>query len=288
MVSLYRFLNVSDYTIDSVDKQYLYFSELKDFNDPFEDLFIAKMNIPKPESITDGRLISIHQKIKNSDPNAKVYSNEEFTGMLLNGVPLTPFKTQLLKLTFKSIEEQYKLLVTNKKHCCFIQNNSSSATEALKSKLMWSHYGNGFRGFVIEFDKSQLLECLQSDTNNHISYGDMFYGDLSTISVLDTFEKFLEQGRETPNLNRLLTAKSSEWSYESEFRISSLKQKVKYEINCVRSVTFGAKMPTKQLQSLVSLFKEKGVPEDKLKYASINRSTYDIDVSPLLKKHYQN
>ncbi|MFA0108248.1 hypothetical protein AB4441_25090, partial [Vibrio splendidus] len=102
MVSLYRFLNVSDYTIDSVDKQYLYFSELKDFNDPFEDLFIAKMIIPKPESITDGRLISIHQKIKNSDPNAKVYSNEEFTGMLLNGVPLTPFKTQLLKLTFKS------------------------------------------------------------------------------------------------------------------------------------------------------------------------------------------
>ncbi|EPP2133209.1 DUF2971 domain-containing protein [Vibrio alginolyticus] len=288
MVSLYRFLNVNDYTVDMVDKQYLYFSDLKDFNDPFEELFIAKTNIPKPEYITDGRLISIHQKIRNYYPNAKVYSNEEFTGMLLNGVSLKPFKTQLLKLTFESIEEQYKLLVTNKKHCCFIQNNSSSETVALGSKLMWSHYANGLRGFVIEFDKSQLLECLKSDSDNHISSGDMFYGDLSTISALDTFEEFLEQGREAPYLSKVLTAKSSEWKYENEFRISSLKQKVNYETDCIKSVTFGEKMPKEKLQLLVSLFKKKGVCKDKLNYASINRTTYAIDVVPLLDEHYQN
>lgn len=285
MANLYRFFSVSDYTIDSVDKQYLYFSDLKDFNDPFEELFIAKTNIPEPESIADGKLISIHQKIRSYNPTAKVYTNEEFTDMLLKGVSLTPFKNQLLKLTFSSLEEQYELLVTNKKHCCFIQNSSNPVEKALESKLMWSHYADGLRGFVIEFDSSQLLESLQSASDNHISSGDMYYGDLASISVLETFEKFLDEGREAPYLSKVLKAKSSEWSYENEFRISSLKQKVSYEIACVRSVTFGAKMPPTQLQSLVHLLKKNGVPKDKLKYATINRATYNIDIIPLSDVH---
>lgn len=283
MSSLYRFLSVKPHVIESIFEQYLYFNNISDFNDPFEDIFIARATLPNPKDISDGTLIRLHQKMRKHYPEAKVFSNEEFTEMLLKNISLTPYKSQLLKLIYFSIEKQYELFITNKKHCCFIQDDDEHGVKALKNKLMWSHYADGLRGFSIEFDKAKLLQHLSICEENNVDSGNMYYGNLAEISLLECFEESLDQflSKQSPkeNLSRVLSAKSVEWKYEYEYRISSLKQKVNFDISCVKSITIGSKMPAENKESLIEALRSIGFNDsERINEAVINQATFDIDI----------
>lgn len=277
MSKLYRYFSFKQHNIDSLVNKYLYFSNIEDFNDPFEDIYVSKENLPNPGDIDDSTLIRLHQKMKRRSPNAKVFSNDEFASMMLRGVSLIPFKNKLISIISESNDTQYEQMVTNKKHCCFIQDDKVTGKEALRNKLMWSHYADGMRGYCIEFEKEKLLDCLQVDKSNHISSGDMFYGNLSEISLLQCFEEYLDNP--SVDLGKILQSKSSEWSYENEFRISSVKQKVIFDISCITSITIGFKMTLEQKNTLFTLLKGIGINDNiAVNEAFINKKAYDIDI----------
>lgn len=83
-----------------------------------------------------------------------------------------------------------------------------SLAESPVSPLMWSHYGDGGRGFLIEFDSSHPWFLDKRDDSDSFRH-------LRKVSYLErTPSYFLNMPDQTA-----LYTKSIEWSYEQEWRI---------------------------------------------------------------------
>lgn len=276
MSELYRFFSYSQYSLDSLANKYLYFSSINDFNDPFEGVNVSGLTKKKSLDMEDSRLIVLHQKIsKRLGKTDGIYaiSNEKFMELILKGASLTPFKADLLDRFQELVDEIYEKEILNKKHCCFIQNDSYNGCLALENKLMWSHYANGMRGFAIEFSQEALMDSI----DEQLYSADMFYGKLADINVLDALEELLDGNDK--RLLRLFHAKSIEWNYENEFRLSSTKHKVNYGISGIKSIVIGFKMTKEHKHTLFTLLRGIGVTDlSKVKEAVIDTDTLDIRV----------
>ncbi|MFA6740551.1 MAG: DUF2971 domain-containing protein [Arcobacteraceae bacterium] len=138
--------------------------------------------------------------------------------------------------------------------------------------LMWSHYANYHRGFVIEF-KQDFIKNLDIQK---VKYS-------SKRNIL-TYEDIKEN-----NFNHILFEKSVEWAYEQEYRaILSLDKadKVldnniylfKFDKSKINSITFGCKMPEENKKTIIDLIKNdqsfKGVA---FNHAYINEDGYNLN-----------
>ena len=98
--------------------------------------------------------------------------------------------TELIKSTGACSDLLYKRLGENRIYCL---------TPIPDSTLMWSHYADHHRGICLEFDKDSDL-----------------IGMSLQVRYRDTYPELLPQNRD---VLALVLTKSSDWSYEQEFRI---------------------------------------------------------------------
>lgn len=99
---------------------------------------------------------------------------------------------------------------------------SFSGEKALNSKLMWGHYANAGMGVVIEIE-----------VNNQ------YINDIKKVVYCDNYDKL-------DSIEKILTHKSKEWSYEHEFRyLSSNHLGDKVKIGEIKKIYFGT--PYKKL-----------------------------------------
>ncbi|WP_029836709.1 DUF2971 domain-containing protein, partial [Vibrio parahaemolyticus] len=69
------------------------------------------------------------------------------------------FKRKQLKVFEKAHKKTVSNLINNYKWCCFSEPSEKNLSP-MSNRLMWSHYANGLRGFVIEFEKEALIDSL--------------------------------------------------------------------------------------------------------------------------------
>lgn len=158
----------------------LWFSGVRDFNDPFE-LY------PRYDRFIEANLGEAQKKAYAFlDPSISVDWNAYRKQSELNAEKI--FREGLVEYPEKFIQQldsKYKIV-------CF--------TENYLSLLMWAHYASGHQGFVVEFD---VAAALFSPTY----FGKVIYDaerpDISNLPV--------------PQV--LLLTKSKEWEYESEHRL---------------------------------------------------------------------
>jgi len=138
--------------------------------------------------------------------------------------------------------------------------------------LMWSHYADSHKGFVIEF-RADFIEGVKLEKVEYSDSRDFL-----------TFEDIDEN-----NFDRIFFKKSSEWEYEQEYRavlplsnaneIHDEKFHL-YKINksSVNSITFGCAMSEEEKKTIMNLVKNdlelKGV---KMQHARLGEEGFFLD-----------
>lgn len=115
--------------------------------------------------------------------------------------------------------------------------------------LMWSHYCRNHTGFVLQFEP--VWFGLRKNLEDRI----IVLEELVALEVMYSIERPVLNGLEDNSLklDKLLLTKSSDWAYESEFRVIDNVRKSgihPYKRELLKGVYAGAKINSEELQSL--------------------------------------
>ena len=144
---------------------------------------------------------------------------------------------------------------------CFAKPETSNA-----DALMWSHYANHWKGvrlgYRLLFDLHKEIDFKEMTTPFILDY--VRYTDMRPVLDLSEIESFENDPVLIAYGHKVITTKSSEWSYESEWRllVDTPKATVKYVCDTpvffwrfhpllLRTIDIGPDVPDKARQELV-------------------------------------
>lgn len=175
-------------------KNQLFFTSPKDFNDPFD------YKIPIDFSLLDSeeKLLAYLSAKRNESQDE--FSAEALEQALKNfekrlRTELPQVQEHFNKLYFEGVDNYYGVL---------------SLSERWDSILMWSHYGDFHRGFCVGFWEEKIRNTFIA-TGGRVSYPPE--NDFPRLNPIGDFlQNMLQQSH----------AKSKEWEYEKEYRLSKV------------------------------------------------------------------
>jgi len=245
----------------------LYFTEPGKFNDPFDCKPPFSINNYSENDLREHfkkAFLSICPEISNSKLETLVEKNAH---AILNDHRL--FQPKIIDPFVSTVSEV----------------NATLGVLCLSEKpddiLMWSHYTNGHRGLVLQFDKLALenngFDCKQVDYKNN------------TITLKDINQNLnIENALELANL--ILWKKSEHWDYEKEWRIvvdTSLRTDISncriyiFPKEALTGVILGCEM-TPEDKYLVRMWLKEGGHRARIFNATKDTSTYSIKINPPL------
>lgn len=268
--SLYRFFNDETYNLDGFEKSYLWFNELNKFNDPFETI-IKKSDV-------DLDKLSIEELATFCKVNEGLIWNDIETGKVIlssqvSYEALREFIASKKDVVVEQLNEYVFQIMhsmqSNKFHCLV----HDVGNEPLQSRLMWSHYSNGMRGFVIEFDCDLLLNSQKSLNSSFKGMSDINYMELE----FNAYIKSMVRDEKPLFLKNLIFTKHSDWKYENEIRLIGGENKMKYSNSAIKRIVIGEKMPQPKLSRLLKIIESKGL-ENCTVFAKIERKNFSINL----------
>lgn len=152
-----------------------------------------------------------------------------------------------------------------------------SLASIFDSPLMWAHYADCHRGFCVGIEVTKLLPILK----------DFFYGTgiayhESWIQYMDEVPIIVPLSDEAEDLNqhwRLLTTKSSLWSYEKEYRYVFTKRgefPLMLDSSSISEIILGCEMlPTHRAQ-ILNIAREK-FPHAKVRQARKKAASFELE-----------
>jgi len=240
ITKLYKYRNFNEFTDSIILNSSLYFSAIKDFNDPFD------CNLNYNQEYTEDEIRQYFNSYLKRNENARNAFDLEF------------------------LLEKWG---ENKKFVEF-QNDSNTklidrvGVLALSSNynniLMWSHYSNNHSGLVFEFnpllDKNCFFNPLKVD----------YKTEYKLLSYL------LEHEDEIP---KLMLTKHIDWKYEDEFRIIDLEEigEKKFKKEALSSIIFGEKAKKNDIKRMIQLCKSNGFNHIKFKQASLKKGIFGLN-----------
>ena len=219
---LHRYHTIDELLLESLSDNYVWFSDPKKFNDPFD--YNLSYNF---ENNNPGEIISYLKEIYDKLPDNHHLKRSEKD-------LLTIKETWIANptLLYKVAENINNCLAKNLGVCCFSEKDDIV--------LMWSHYGNKHQGLCLTFD---------------IEKDEPLFGEFPfAVEYPETYPQFnaiREKGTED-YLKRLFlyATKSSEWSYEKEVRIirndgnPPFRGAVMFAKKALKAIKFGYKSTT--------------------------------------------
>ena len=210
---------------------------------------IKKQNLLDELNIENAFTLVEFNKLWNSYTKERYYSSEEWSSVLRNIMEKKSEEfddkiRRILRQCRVEIEDKLSYLQTKKiRVSCF--SSFKSIDDFLKNILMWSHYSDNHRGFCVEYDMSSFKKSFEENVSpddfhhNKDIYLDgkmrfsikaglfpVMYG--SQVVSLPTREllkskivsnKLISSYNIDKAVYRSYLTKSSNWSYENEWRI---------------------------------------------------------------------
>jgi len=273
--SVFRYRSCNQNNLDALRKDRLYFSTPENFNDPYDNLMY--INVPELKNHIDSCLDSYMIE------SLEILKEREFEKyMFMNAMwNVSPKKRKEQKQAFlenveKDIEEIRDNILKNYKIICFCKNHLSM--------LMWSHYADNHKGFMLAYDEDKIKQasCFNSNDevlSNKLCLKDVAYSN-ERVDMTQYVNDYLlryglkQNGIEQPNLpepsKRLLqefiNTKSLEWKYEEEIRLvpHGLDIRKCNDIAYIniqpKAIFAGAKISEENFNELLSIAKSKRIP----------------------------
>lgn len=243
--SLFRYRKITDYTLSDLDNDIISLSYPSSFNDPYDSLIKADkqkfienvLNVNNKDKIIN--LIEKTPEILNK-LNLNKENKEQLVTYInkLKSVPNEEIKQLLLSAQnvidsiFNSAwKDVFIYLKSTPRIACF--------SEDVSSNVMWAHYADSHKGFVIEYNFNDYINlcttCQKQCPNRHneslypVKYSDERF-DVTPLLIysanLFLMKQFLKEGTVLSDdqlvIYKALLSKSTNWSYEKEWRLISL------------------------------------------------------------------
>ena len=173
-----------------------------------------------------------------------------------------------------------KFVISKVVVCCF-SKLGNLATLSNEEILMWAHYASGHSGICVEFsnivesntnfgDKIEPKKICYKESKDYNIKNLQFSVGLALSNSDDFKLKFLPERIAIKDKEKLYDSKYryihntklNAWEYENEYRITIdteilPKQKLKYDFNCLKSITFGVRTPQDKINEIIKIIKEK-------------------------------
>lgn len=201
------------------------FTPIGEFNDPFE----------LEPAITP---ISLYFNYCNASLAGQETQEMYFTGEDLDYSSARESLVEAYKEKYREKVKKYGVLSlsSNSQINQLLTVSFPGKKDPRENILMWSHYADSHRGFVIEFDKDFISEV-----------------ELHKVSYSNERDFLTFEDIESNDFNKVFYKKSEEWAYEQEYRAVLPLNKAddvkcdkyhlfKFRKKSVRSITFGCAM----------------------------------------------
>ncbi|CDT80658.1 conserved hypothetical protein [Vibrio coralliirubri] len=277
-MKLYKFRQVDTYSLAGLANNTLWFSNLNDFNDPFEGSYIL-----------DGKISNSARKLllEHTEPKSKSAVDREERQKMLAELGITDDGANKKEFLYKLVSRDFKKAligtVHDSKAVCLSHYDEDPELDPLYENLMWSHYANGLRGFCLVFDRESLL-TFHYEQELSIRPIEVKYQDTPiTLSISDFVRSNMVLNATPSNMIEEVTqtigTKSSAWAYEKEFRMLSLEKDnaQPYPPECLAEIVIGEKMPKDQ-QILVINTAKSANPDIQIKLARLKENTYQLEI----------
>jgi hypothetical protein len=246
---------------DILENGLIRFTQIGEFNDPFElDPFITSIS---------RQCLSYCSELSEFEVKEMSHSDEDYKYSCDRFNLIDDYKEK-----FRNEIGNYGVLSlsTNNEINQLITICIPDEKDPRVNILMWSHYAESHRGFVIEF-KSDFIEGL-----------DIRPVDYSDVRDCLTFEDIDEKC-----FDHIFYKKSTKWKYEQEFRaVLPLEKAVKindgkfhlFEINksSINSITFGSAMSKVNKDSIMKFIQADGALKNVIfNHAKLNDEGFLLD-----------
>ena len=273
---LLKFRAVNDYSLSALEKSQLWFSPLKDFNDPFEGMHLLDSSLAMNEMV--GFFMKLNWECKE-EMTAEAFL-AKLSILKLNEEDLT-IGNVVRAIAEPDIELFINIVHDSKVFCLSIDDGLEGL---ITNNLMWSHYADGLRGFCLVFDHDLLLDCFVGPDKKIMRSIAVKYQNTPQIIKLSEFIQSLDSNSHSNDeyvhqVTATIATKSEAWSYENELRILSLddEQLHEYEPGALIEIIIGDKMPEVEKEKILNLVKEIN-PALVIKKARLQNNSYQIEV----------
>jgi len=196
---LYYYLPVSEILMKMLTNPYIWFSDPKFFNDPFELPDVFEKSWKPAEEWKDFEYA--YKTLSNKLDILKGFKSAQDAFIALK------FKKQdilekVLSLKINSLEKT----VNNSRLACF--------SRYFDNILMWSHYSNKHTGVVIGYNYQSVQDCGGKIAGSDVDYR-IHPNKLRTGEYAGEIHEILESEYST----RKLFTKHPSWAYEQEYRL---------------------------------------------------------------------
>ncbi len=240
---VYKYRNWVDDNHKSVLRQNkLFFTSPKDFNDPFD------YKIPHDYSLL------------NTDEKITSYLNKKKEYRQSQGFPIDTAFIQMLEKFGQRIKNEPDKVQEEYNSLYFEGGDNHygvlSLSERWDSILMWSHYGDFHKGYCVGLWEEKMRNSILA-TGGRIYY-----------PADNEFPKIDPLGDEIENMVLQSHAKSSDWKYEEEYRLSkvwypevpTIEQRIQVVPNdFFAEIIIGLSASTETRKEIIQLGKEKGI-----------------------------
>lgn len=247
--SIYKY--VTDRRIEHIlKKKELKFTQPQYLNDPFDMNIIFNTNIKFNKNEMKNAIMNKGKEIDNTNWEYSIKKEDLNLDLLLN------------KEIGKTINDTLAILcLTSKKN----------------NLLMWAHYANEHKGFVVEFDK------------NHIFFKDLEKVNYSRRRYREDYLKYVYplNNNKYRESNKRYLIKSKDWKYEQEYRIiEKLDSCIKDDKNnylkgipseAIKAIYIGCRMSDKNQDKILKIINtDKKLNNIKIFKTKISDKFYDL------------
>lgn len=293
-VPLYRFRAINEYSLSAFDKDLIFFSRAKDFNDPYDSLLTSPsfediMRCPT-EIIASLMNAFRDQLLKGMEIPQNI--KDLFPPSLLNQM-LSFMKIQAevvkggghVESDWYEILDKLKEMVVNFANGLRDSESYACFSESITSSTMWAHYSDYHKGFALSYDmKSLILSKPYGLMILPVIYSDVRY-DATNLLGWGTAQMLGLPMNRIDQLDKIKSAlyKSSDWAYEKEWRlINSVNQNqphpsFKY---APTGIYYGSRISEINKKILHNMAIEKGLKEYEM-YIDRGSFDYRMRIRPL-------
>jgi hypothetical protein len=263
---IYKFSSFNEYSISALADRSAWFSKTKNLNDPFEGFFSLI------EPLDEDKKLTLYIKYAAKCLKIKLSESEALDAAMQLYMEDKDVFTTKVESSIEEMKMQRKSFINNL--CVFSTSVDipSYPTPNYANMLMWSHYGNGFSGFCLQFSASDFYESLkEKNSESNIAWSTLDYVDKPiTIDLFDYLVK------DDVNYFKSIQVKHEQWSYEGELRFISKKEGLhQYSSNALESIYIGEKMPIGQ-QKVIFAIAKVVFPNTKVYIVKVHPSGYNV------------
>ncbi|TQQ69973.1 DUF2971 domain-containing protein [Vibrio cholerae] len=261
---IYKFASFSENSISALADSSVWFSKVKNLNDPFEGFVIASEPKDDDEKIT--------KLIKFGAESLKGQTTPEQAIEVATQRYLSDGESFIAKMTDAINELKVQRDAFFDSLCVF--STSVDMPEYpypnYANMLMWSHYGNGFSGFCLQFSASKFYRSIK-ESNPKVAWSTVDY-----VSSPSKFEFVDYLNPDNIEYCRPILTKHEQWAYEGELRFLSRNEGLhRYSTDSLEAIFIGEKMPIGQQKVILAIAKVH-FPNVKVLKVCIHPSGYNV------------